>query len=176
VSLSIRRGAQADAPSLAEFGARAFREAFEADNTPEDMALYLSQTYGTAQQTAELLDPAITTLLVEADGGLAGFAQLRSGAIPACVEGQAPIEIWRFYVAREWHGQGVAQTLMQNVELEARRLGGKTLWLGVWERNERAKAFYRKYGFTEVGSHIFVVGTDPQTDNILVRPLLDRQG
>jgi hypothetical protein len=45
------------------------------------------------------------------------------------------------------------------------------LWLGGWERNERAKAFYLKTGFKDVGSHLFMVGTDPQTDRILVRGL-----
>jgi GNAT superfamily N-acetyltransferase len=44
-------------------------------------------------------------------------------------------------------------------------------WLGVWERNPRANAFYRKVGFTDVGSHVFMVGTDPQTDRIMVRHL-----
>ena len=49
---------------------------------------------------------------------------------------------------------------------EAQRLG-----LGVFERNERAQAFYRKHGFRQVGTQIFVVGTDPQTDHIMLREL-----
>jgi RimJ/RimL family protein N-acetyltransferase len=40
--------------------------------------------------------------------------------------------------------------------------------VGVWERNERAKAFYLKCGFVDVGSHIFGVGSDPQTDRVMV--------
>jgi GNAT superfamily N-acetyltransferase len=72
---------------------------------------------------------------------------------------------------QSWHGRGVAQALMQRVELEASRRGGRTLWLGVWEHNARAKAFYRKNGFVDVGSHVFMVGTDAQTDRIWVRPL-----
>ena len=42
-------------------------------------------------------------------------------------------------------------------------------WLGVWERNLRATAFFRKFNFEEVGDHIFSVGSDPQRDIILVR-------
>jgi len=61
---------------------------------------------------------------------------------------------------------------MARVDSEAVRRGAHTLWLGVWERNERAKAYYKKSGFTDVGSHVFMVGDDAQTDRILVRPLV----
>jgi GNAT superfamily N-acetyltransferase len=171
MTIMIRAGVVADATALAELAARTFRETFAADNRPEDMALHIAHAYGTPQQQRELVDPDIATLLVEVDGQLAGYAQLRSGVAPACVTGQAPVELWRFYIAQPWHGRGVAQALMRRVESEAYRRGGRTLWLGVWERNERAKAFYQKSGFTDVGSHVFMVGTDAQTDRILVRPL-----
>ena len=169
MSVVIRAGDVSDAAALAELAARTFRETFAADNRPEDLALHLARSYGEAQQKEELLDRAIATLLAEVDGQLAGYAQLREGSAPACVSGEAPIELWRFYVAQAWHGRGLAQTLMRAVETEAIRRGGRTLWLGVWERNARAKAFYAKTGFIDVGSHMFLVGTDPQTDRILVR-------
>ena len=35
----------------------------------------------------------------------------------------------------------------------------------------RAIAFYRKAGYAEVGTHVFVVGRDPQTDRIMTRAL-----
>ncbi len=165
----IRFGVATDAAALAELAARTFRETFAADTPPEDLALHLAQTYGTAQQQQELADPDITTLLVQADGHLAGYAQVRSGVTPACVTGESPVELWRFYIAQPWHGRGLAQTLMQRVELEAHRRGARTLWLGVWERNGRAKAFYQKSGFSDAGSHVYMVGTDEQTDRILVR-------
>ena len=171
MSIIIRAGVATDATALAELAARTFRETFAADNRPEDLALHVAHAYGTSQQQRELVDPGVGTLLVEVDGQLAGFAQLRSGEAPACVTGEAPLELWRFYIAQPWHGRSVAQELMRRVESEAYGRGGRTLWLGVWERNERAKAFYRKNGFMDVGSHVFIVGTDSQTDRILVRPL-----
>ena len=169
MTISIRAGVTTDASSLAELAARTFRETFEAENRPHDMALHIAHAYGTFQQERELVDPDIATLLVEVDGHLAGYAQLRSGVPPACVTEEEPVELWRFYIAQSWQGRGVAQALMRRVESEAYRRGGRTLWLGVWERNERAKAFYHKNGFTDVGSHVFMLGTDAQTDRILVR-------
>jgi len=171
MNIVIRLGTAIDAASLAELAARTFRETFAADNSREDMALYLASAYGASQQQEELIDPDITTLLAEVDGQLAGYAQLRSGEAPECVTGESPIELWRFYVAQSWHGRGIAQALMRQAELEAARRGARTMRLGVWEHNARAKAFYGKNGFVDVGSHVFMVGTDAQTDRILVRQL-----
>lgn len=171
MQITIRPGVESDATALAELAARTFDETFGAGTRDDDMAVYLAEAYGTSQQTQEILDPDITTLLLEIDSELAGYAMLRSGAAPDCVTGDSPLELWRFYIASRWHGRGLAQTLMQRLELEAHRRGGRTLWLGVWEHNSRAKAFYSKCGFTDVGSHVFVVGTDPQTDRIMIRQL-----
>lgn len=168
---SIRPARPTDAAALAELAARTFRDAFGADNRPDDLALHLATAYGLTQQSRELADPDIITLLADDDGTLVAFAQLRRGASPASVSGPAPIELWRFYVAAEWQGRGVAQQLMAQVADAARNAGAATIWLGVWERNPRAIAFYRKAGYTDVGAHVFVVGTDPQSDRIMTRPL-----
>ncbi len=167
VPVTVRSGTPADAATLAELAAATFRDAFGADNRPEDLALHLARSYGISQQTAELSDPAITTLLAFADGALAGYAQIRPGRTPACVRSTHPIELWRFYVARDWHGRGVAQTLMAAVVAAARGRKAATLWLGVWERNPRAQAFYKKSGFVAVGSQTFLVGSDEQTDRVM---------
>jgi diamine N-acetyltransferase len=168
---TIRRATPADARLLAEFAARTFSETFAEENRPEDMALHVSSAYGVPQQAAELADPEMTTLLAEVEGQLAGYAQLRANAGPDCVQGIMPLELMRFYVAAPWQGQGVAQALMQSAVTAARARGAQTLWLGVWERNERAKSFYRKCGFADVGSQLFVLGTDIQTDRVMVRSL-----
>jgi GNAT superfamily N-acetyltransferase len=87
------------------------------------------------------------------------------------VTGESPLELWRFYVDQPYQGLGVAQALMGRVLLEAEQRGARTLWLGVWERNERAKAYYLKNDFFDVGSHVFMVCADAQTDRIMVRDL-----
>lgn len=169
MSTTIRLGVATDAAALAELAARTFRDTFAADNRPEDIAQHMAHAYGSLQQGRELSDPNIVTLLAQGDEELTGYAQLRCGPAPACVDGNAPIELWRLYVAQGWHGQGIARTLMRRVDAEADRVGARTLWLGVWERNERAKAFYRNGGFVDVGAHVFMVGADAQTDRIMAR-------
>jgi ribosomal protein S18 acetylase RimI-like enzyme len=169
--ITIRPGTPADAVVLAEFAAQSFRDAFERDNRPDDLALHLTRSYGPRQQGIELADPEITTLLAQDADRLAGYAQLRPGAPPPCVAASGSVELWRFYVGRPWHGRGVAQTLMARVVAVARARGARTLWLGVWERNPRAQAFYRKVGFERVGGQTFMVGTDPQSDHVMALSL-----
>ena len=171
MSVTIRHGTSADAEALAVIAAQTFSDTFASGNRPEDLALHLERAYGPSQQGRELADPAVLTLLMHVGSTLAAYTQLRRGPAPDCVAGVAPLEIWRFYVAKDWHGQGLAQALMLRVEQEAALMNADTLWLGVWELNPRAIAFYDKVGFVDVGSHIFVVGGDAQTDRIMVRPV-----
>jgi ribosomal protein S18 acetylase RimI-like enzyme len=171
-ALVIRRAEVADARLLAELGERTFRDTFAADNTPEDMASYLAQAFGEEIQRAELASSAVHRLLAERDTRALGYALLREGGESAgLVRGERPVELQRLYVESAAKGQGVAQALMARVEEEARARGGDVLWLGVWERNPRAIAFYRKCGFVDVGTHAFELGKDRQTDRVMTKPL-----
>lgn len=169
--MNIRVATPADAAVVSELARRTFYDTFAATNDAADMALYLAGAYGVDIQTRELNDRDITTLLVEESGRAIAYAMLRADHAPDCVSGPDHIELWRFYVDRAWHGRGTAMALMERVKIASRERGAKTLWLGVWERNDRARAFYAKCGFVDVGEHIFLFGTDPQTDRVMVTTL-----
>jgi ribosomal protein S18 acetylase RimI-like enzyme len=169
--LVIRRATEDDAERLAEMARRTFMETFGPDNTAENMAIHVAQSFGTDIQRRQIRDARTVTLLAEIDSAMVGFAQVRRGTWPPCVTGDSPIELWRFYVDRPFHGYGIAQALMAAVERVARELEAHTLWLGVWERNPRAIAFYGKCGFVDVGSHAFMFGTEEQTDRVMARAL-----
>ena len=121
--------------------------------------------------TAELSDPRSSFLIAAVDAQPVGYAKLFAGEVPDCIVGDDPIELARLYVEQDWLGSGVGAALMQSCLNEARRMGYKTIFLGVWEHNYRAQAFYRKWLFGVVGSHIFQMGDDPQTDLLMERPL-----
>jgi ribosomal protein S18 acetylase RimI-like enzyme len=168
----IRRANADDAEALAQFGARTFLEAFGADNSPQDLALHLEGAWHPRLQRAEIADPGLDTLLACDPGGqFAGFAQLRAASAPDCVPTLSPAEITRFYIDRPWQGRGVAHQLMDAVLEQARAHHAREVWLGTWERNLRGQAFYRKYGFRQVGTQVFVVGNDPQTDHVMLLEL-----
>lgn len=169
--LTIRRGTLEDAGLLSELGARTFSETFAADNTPEDLAAYIATSFSVAQQTAELEDPASTFLIAEVDGSAAGYAKLHDGEPEKGVEGANPVELVRLYVSRDWLGRGIGERLMRACVDQARKAGHETIWLGVWERNARAQAFYRKWNFRTVGEHVFQLGSDLQRDLLMERTL-----
>jgi GNAT superfamily N-acetyltransferase len=166
--LIIRKGTPPDAGALAAFAARTFAEAFGAQNNPDDLRAHQAETYGAEQQGRELADPRFITLLAEQDGELVGYTQLRTGKVPACVTHDAPIEVLRFYVDKPVQGTGLAQRLMKAAFNAARESGARHIWLGVWEKNPRAIAFYMKEGFVDVGSQVYIVGADEQNDRVMV--------
>lgn len=173
---TVRSAVPGDASALSRFGAMTFRDAFADNNAPEDMALYIAEAFTPERQAAEIADPDCTVLVAERQGtsgeyGLVGYVHLVSGPAPEAVADPASLELKRLYVAREWHGRGVAQALMDAALDSARARGARAMWLGVWERNDRAVAFYRKYGFTKAGEHAFLLGTDREVDWVLVRSL-----
>ena len=169
--MTIRRATIEDAAALTAFGRRVFAATFGPDNTPADLHAYLEQTYLEPRQREEIANPDMETLLVEADGALAAFAQLREGPAGEGIIDNEPIELWRFYVDPSWHGRGLARTLMGAAEDAARARGARTMWLGVWERNLRAQTFYRRQGFTVVGTQVFQLGADPQCDLVMAKQL-----
>lgn len=169
--LTLRNADRGDAGRLAELAERTFRDTFGGTNAAEEMDRHCRASYGEAIQAGEIAHPGRVTLLGEDDGELVGYAQLRWGPAPAGVAGRAPGEIQRLYVAVERHGRGVAQALMQACLETLRARGSDVAWLGVWEHNPRAIAFYRKVGFVEVGEHVFVLGNDPQRDIVMARSL-----
>lgn len=177
--IAIRKARPAENELLAEFGAHLFAENFASQNTPADMAAYLAEAFNPAQQAAELADPAGVFLMAEVDGELAGYAHLHAGP-PTLETGNLPqdlsqanypIELVRIYAATPWIGQGVGAALMQASLDEARQRGCDLIWLGVWEHNPRAQAFYRKWGFIKIGVHTFKLGADLQTDWVMARKI-----
>ena len=169
-AVRVRPAAADDAPALADFARRLFHETFAPDNRPADMAAYEADTFSAERQAAEIADPDGLVLLATLGESWVGYAHLGAGTPPAGVPTPA-VEVRRFYVDPAWHGRGVAASLMTAVRHAAAARGARALWLGVWERNARAIAFYAKWGFTDVGTQPFRLGDDLQTDRVMARAL-----
>lgn len=166
----IRTANPGDAQRLSRLAEATFRDTFAGVNTAADMHVHCRASYSQAIQAGEIADPGMLTFLCEEEGEkLIGFAQLRWRGAPGCVRAQAPGEIQRLYVIGSRHGQGIAQELMTACLHEMETRGSDVAWLGVWESNPRAISFYRKFGFVEVGEHVFPLGSDPQRDLVMAR-------
>jgi GNAT superfamily N-acetyltransferase len=166
VSILYRDAVRADGPALAATGRRVFAETFGGAFDPADMALHLDRKFGPAGLPAELGDPAIRIRLAEAEGGIIAYVKLAPMALPVDHPAGA-LEIRQFYVLAPWQGQGVAAALMTWVIATARAEGAPALLLSVWERGDRAIAFYRRHGFVTVGTAPFLLGTRACIDPVM---------
>lgn len=163
----IRRATATDAAALAGFAARTFRQTYAGDIPDERIGEHVGESFSEPIQAREIADPDVATLLAFREDVLVAYAQARRRAPPG-IPLEQPVELQRFYVDRPSQGRGVSEPLMAAVRGAARALGGRNLWLSVWERNPRAIAFYRKAGFARAGTADFHVGSERQTDLILV--------
>ncbi len=171
ITPQIRHAVLADVEMLAQLAARTFLDAFADMNTPENIRAYISDAFSVVQLTSEINDPLSRFLIAEVDGVPAGYAKLHAGSAPGAIAGSKPIELVRLYVDRKFLGSGIGNDLMQACIDEARSLGHRTIYLGVWEHNHRAQSFYFRWKFRVVGNHIFQMGDDPQLDWLMEREL-----
>ena len=165
--VQIRYGVAEDAEMLARLAAKTFFDTFAKDNTPENMALHLKTSYSPEIQLRELSAPENIFVIAELENVAVGFAQIILDSRDDALHGNQTLEIRRLYASQEFIGKGIGKELMNASIQEAKQRGYDSLWLGVWEKNPRAIEFYKKWGFREVGSHVFMVGDDPQKEYIM---------
>ena len=166
MSLASRDAGPADAPALAAMGRRCFVETFGAFFPADDMALHLERKFGPDALAAEYLDPALRIRMVETDGELIAYLKLGPMDLPVPHEAGA-LEVKQLYVLEAWQGAGVAAALMAWAADAARDAGAPALYLCVWEKGDRAIAFYRKHGFEIVGTAPFRLGTVDYQDPVM---------
>ena len=173
-TIVFRRATPADATLLATLARTAFDDTFGAANDPANMTAYLATAFGEAIQRVELTDPRNTVFFAERESNPVGYAMLREGEAPEAVGDASVIEIARLYSFKPWIGSGVGAALMRHCLDVAASRGRRTIWLAVWEHNPRAVAFYRRWGFVDVGAKSFQLGADLQTDRVMARRVAER--
>jgi diamine N-acetyltransferase len=169
--IHVRYATGNDAPLLAQLGTQTFYETYAADISAEDMAAFIDATFSPEKQAAELATGSNRFLIAEAETAAIGYAKLSASKPPAGDTRSDGVELARIYVLKEWLGRGVGAMLMQACLTEAEKVGYGLIWLGVWEHNPRALAFYKKWGFEEVGVQTFQLGNELQTDLLLQRQI-----
>jgi ribosomal protein S18 acetylase RimI-like enzyme len=85
--------------------------------------------------------------------------------------GADSLEVERIYIRPAFKRRGLGKYLIEKAIETASAQGKKLIWLGVWEHNVNAIAFYEKMGFVHTGSHSFFMGDDEQTDFIMTKKL-----
>lgn len=172
-NIAIRQADLSDAKVLTDLAYTTFWDAFahHPKNAPDDLNHYMRQAFNLEQTTKELADEQSIFLIAEIDGKAAGYAKLIIDRGEDGISATRPIELNRLYSHQEFLGKGVGQSLMDACFEKARANDHDVMWLGVWEYNPRAQRFYEKNGFRVVGSHVFQLGEDAQTDLLMQKKL-----
>ncbi|RFM30550.1 GNAT family N-acetyltransferase [Deminuibacter soli] len=157
---------------LADVSRQTFYDAFAAQNSAADMEQHLEKTYNLLQITKELTSPHCRFYFAMAGDIVAGYMKLNFAPAQTELHDANALELERIYVVQNWQGQKIGQLLLNKAIALVKELRLQYLWLGVWEHNAKALAFYRRNGFVAFSTHHYTVGTDVQTDLMLKLDLL----
>lgn len=148
-----------------------FYETFKDQNSEQNMETYLATSFSEEKLTDELSNPCSTFYLLYVDEKLAGYLKLNTDDAQSENMGNEALEIERIYVLGSFQKMGLGKILMVHALNIAKQQHKNKVWLGVWEKNGNAIAFYEKSGFVKTGSHSFIMGDEEQRDFIMMKTL-----
>lgn len=171
--ISIRLAFKTDAALISKLSQQTFIETFAADNTIENMDLFLEESFSNEILIKEVGVPQNIFLLAFDDEQPVGYAKLIDGKNRIELSAAKSIEISRIYIVKKCIGKGIGKLMMKECIKIAIEKEKEMIWLGVWEQNKKAIDFYLKWGFHKFSTHIFNLGKDEQTDWLMKKSLID---
>ncbi len=150
--INIRRANINDAGLLSEMGAKTFIETFSGTCTDDDINGFVQHYYNLPQVVEELSDDEDYYYIAFVNDEPAGYLRLKEGATEVpLIKLFNTIELKRIYVLKKFHSHKVGASLMRFAIDFAIEKDYRAMFLSVWEHNEKAKAFYKQWGFINTG-------------------------
>lgn len=171
MTVDIRACSQEDLLKLQEISIETFNDTFKDQNSPDNMRAYLERAFNAKQLGAELSNSCSDIFFVYYNDELAGYLKVNRDGAQSEQMSDASLEIERIYIRKKFQKHGLGKYLLNKAMETALEHKKKEIWLGVWEKNDNAIAFYKKMGFVQTGSHSFYMGDEEQIDFIMVKTL-----
>ncbi len=165
--IEINKATIADLEIIQKISTKTFRETFSEVNSAENMANYIQENLNPEKITSEINNPESVFYIASLEKEIIGYMKLNFGEAQTEKQEGNNLEIQRIYVLQAFHGKRIGQLLLDETIKIAKEMAVNSVWLGVWEENDRAIQFYSKNGFVEFDQHIFVLGDDVQTDLLM---------
>ncbi|MFC4404093.1 GNAT family N-acetyltransferase [Gracilibacillus xinjiangensis] len=172
MTISIEKCTLEDSRKLQEIGKETFNETFKHQNLQENMNAYLEKAFNLRQLEKELSNISSQFFFVYYNDEIAGYLKINTNDAQSEEMGNESLEIERIYVRKRFQKHGLGKCLLNKAIEIAVEHNKKTIWLGVWEKNEHAISFYKKTGFVQTGAHSFYMGNEEQTDLIMTKSLI----
>lgn len=161
-----------DVQLLQELSIQTFNETFKDQNSPENMKAYLDKAFNLKQLEKEMTNDSSDFYFIYFNEELAGYMKMNTNDAQTENMGNDSLEVERIYIKRDFQKHGLGKYLLNQAIEIARKQDKRKIWLGVWEKNENAIAFYEKMGFIQTGAHAFYMGDEEQTDLIMTKNLV----
>jgi ribosomal protein S18 acetylase RimI-like enzyme len=161
----------ADAAGLSALAQRVFCQTFAHMNyPPDDLAAFLASAMGEASYARQIADPAFCLRIARDEAGrMVGFIKCGPNDLPM-PQGEPPHattrELHQLYVDEVAQGTGLADALMHVALDDAAAHAASAIYLSVYVDNHRAKRFYARHGFVEIGKNPFAVGSVIDDDRV----------
>ncbi|MEH7524836.1 GNAT family N-acetyltransferase [Bacillus sp. JJ1503] len=172
MTIKLKKCTHEDLQTLQEISIETFNDTFKDQNSPENMNAYLERAFNLKQLEKELSNMSSEFFFVYFHNEMAGYLKVNTNEAQSEEMGKESFEIERIYIKNKFQKHGLGKYLLNQAMEIAMDRKKKKIWLGVWEKNENAIAFYKKMGFVQTGAHSFYMGDEEQTDLIMTKTLL----
>jgi diamine N-acetyltransferase len=172
MNINIKPCTIEDLSLLQEISYETFIETFKEQNSPENMDAYLERAFNLNQLEKELSTFSSQFFFVYFNTEVAGYLKVNIQEAQSENMGDDSLEIERIYIRAKFQKLGLGKHLINKAIEIAEEQKKNKIWLGVWEKNENAIAFYKKLGFVQAGSHSFFMGDEEQIDFIMIKSLV----
>jgi ribosomal protein S18 acetylase RimI-like enzyme len=169
MNITIRPCMVNEIDTLQEIAYETFNEAFRSMNRPEIMDQYLKEAFDKKKLSEELHNEGSWFYFLCFNDQLAGYLKINKASAQSDINDEDSLEIERIYIRKEYKGKGFGRLFVEFAFQQAAEMKKNYIWLGVWEKNIDAIAFYKKLGFQESGRHLFRMSDELQSDLIMKR-------
>ncbi|NRO50873.1 GNAT family N-acetyltransferase [Lactobacillus helveticus] len=160
-----------DVKELQKVSRETFKDTFDEYTAPDDMKRFLKEDYETSKLIKEIENPDSHFFFLMVGDEVAGYLKINVGDAQTEHLKENALEVERIYLLPSFQHKGLGNVLLDYAEDTARKEGYDYMWLGVYEKNINAQHFYKRHSFEKVSEHTFQVGTDRQTDWLLLKNL-----
>ncbi|MDR4947890.1 GNAT family N-acetyltransferase [Neobacillus cucumis] len=171
MTINLKKCTLEDLHTLQDISYETFNETFKDQNSPENMTIYLERAFNLEQLEKEIANSSSEFFFVYFNHEVAGYLKVNNNEAQSEKMGDESLEIERIYIKNQFQKHGLGKYLFNKAMELALELNKKKIWLGVWEKNENAIAFYRRMGFVQTGAHSFYMGDEEQVDFIMTKTL-----
>ena len=157
MEITIRQAEAQDCELIVRIGKLAVELSHRDSCSAEDMNHYMSAHYTSDAINEELATPENIYHLIYYGAQCVGFSKIILNMGHPNIPERNVTKLDRIYLLEEFYGLKLGYEFLQfNIGLSQRN-NQSGMWLFTWTGNERAVNFYKRAGFTIIGTHKFKV-------------------